>query len=49
MSDTSITERQRCWLEHLRAPEASRGTVAAYARGAGLRPKELYQWKTLLE
>lgn len=48
MSDTTITERQRFWLEHLRAAEASADSLAAYARGAGLRPKELYQWKTVL-
>ena len=48
MSDPTITERQQFWLEHFQAAEEFDGSLAAYARSAGLKPKELYQWKTIL-
>jgi len=48
MSDTPITERQQFWLEHVEAAAAHDGSIADYARSEGLKPKELYQWKTLL-
>ena len=48
MSDTPITERQQHWLDHIQAAETFDGSIADYARSEGLKPKELYQWKTLL-
>lgn len=42
MSDTVITERQQFWLDHFRAAEDFDGSLAAYARSAGLKTKELY-------
>jgi hypothetical protein len=48
MSDTTITERQQFWLDHFHAADTFDGSLAEYARSAGLKPKELYQWKTLL-
>ena len=47
-SDTPITQRQQYWLDHIRAAEDFEGSIADYARSEGLKPKELYQWKTLL-
>jgi len=48
MSDTPITERQQYWLDHIRAAESFDGSIADYARSAGLKPKELYSWKGIL-
>lgn len=48
MSNSEITERQQDWLDHIKAAEDFDGSVADYARAEGLRPKELYQWKTIL-
>lgn len=48
MSDPAITERQQFWLKHFQAAEDFDGSLAAYARSTGLKPKELYQWKTIL-
>ena len=48
MSKTPITERQQCWLDHLRAAEVFDGSIADYARSEGLKPKELYAWKGIL-
>lgn len=48
MSDATMTERQQYWLDQIRAADAFEGSVADYARGEGLTPKELYQWKTIL-
>ena len=42
------TKRQQFWLEHIEAADRAGGSVAAYARAQGLKPKELYQWKALL-
>jgi hypothetical protein len=36
MSEITITERQQYWLGHLQAAEAFDGTLAEYARSAGL-------------
>ena len=36
MSDTTITERQQYWLDHIRASEAFGGSIADYARSEGL-------------
>lgn len=48
MSDVTITERQQYWLDHIRDAAALDGNLAAYARSAGLKPKELYSWKGIL-
>ena len=44
----SITKRQQHWLDHLKAAEASTGTLVAYAGAHKLKVKDLYQWKTAL-
>jgi hypothetical protein len=36
-----ITERQQYWLDHM-AGETFDGSLAEYARSAGLKPKGLY-------
>jgi len=46
--NTTFTERQQYWLNHIRAADASDGTLVDYAKGEGLKVKDLYQWKTLL-
>ncbi|MDH3695394.1 MAG: hypothetical protein OER96_12580 [Gammaproteobacteria bacterium] len=43
-----MTERQRYWLEHVRAADASDDSTVAYAHAQGLKVKDLYQWKTQL-
>ena len=48
MSNVAITERQQNWLDHIRAGESFDGSLAEYARSAGLKPKELYSWKGVL-
>lgn len=48
MSDIKITERQQYWLEHIQAAGDFDGTLAEYARSAGLKSKELYSWKGIL-
>ncbi|TVQ44149.1 MAG: hypothetical protein EA371_13950 [Gammaproteobacteria bacterium] len=48
MSDIAITERQQYWLDHIQAAGDFDGTLAEYARSAGLKPKELYSWKSIL-
>ncbi|MEM1174025.1 MAG: hypothetical protein AAGI27_04380 [Pseudomonadota bacterium] len=48
MTATPITQRQQYWLDHIRAAGDFDGSIADYARSEGLKPKELYQWKTLL-
>lgn len=45
---TEITERQQYWLEHIKAAQASKGTLVAYAAAHDLKVKDLYQWKTAL-
>jgi transposase len=37
MSDTPITERQQYWLDHIRAADASDGSIAGYERSESLR------------
>src|SRR6056297_1727177 len=49
MSAIPITERQQYWLDHIRAAEAFDGSIADYARSEGLKPKELYSWKGILD
>ena len=48
MSETTMTERQQYWLDHVQAANVFDGSVADYARAHDLTPKELYQWKTIL-
>ena len=48
MSENAITERQQYWLKHIRAADRFEGTLVDYAKGEGLKVKDLYQWKTLL-
>jgi len=43
-----MTERQRYWLGHVRAADASKESTVAYAGKQGLKVKDLYQWKTKL-
>lgn len=45
---SKITERQRVWLNHIKAADASKGSLVAYAAAHDLKVKELYQWKTAL-
>lgn len=48
MTARQITERQRYWLDHVRAADASDESTVAYAGKQGLKVKDLYQWKTKL-
>lgn len=43
-----ITERQQLWLDHIKAADASDGSLVAYATAHDLKVKDLYQWKTVL-
>jgi len=45
---TVLTERQRYWLEQIRACEASGKTVAEYAAEQGISAQALYAGKKLL-
>ncbi len=47
-NDSSLTPRQRYWLGHLRACEASGLSVLAYARREGLKTGSLYTSRTRL-
>jgi len=44
---TTLTERQRYWLEQVRACEASGKTVAEYAAEQGFSAQALYAGKKL--
>jgi len=46
--ERAMTERQRYWLGHVRAADASDESTVAYAGKQGLKVKDLYQWKTQL-
>ena len=46
--DIQLTKRQRYWLNHLQACEASGEGIAAYARDHGLKGKSMYASKKLL-
>ena len=48
VAGTTLTERQRYWLEQVRACEASGKTVAEYAAGQGFSAQALYAGKKLL-
>ncbi len=44
----TITAKQKLWLSHVKAADASDSSIADYAEAHGLRLKTLYQWKTKL-
>ena len=46
--EISLTERQRRWLDHLRACEASGKGIAAYANEHGIDAKAMYAGKQVL-
>ncbi|NOY73412.1 MAG: hypothetical protein GXP14_13765, partial [Gammaproteobacteria bacterium] len=46
--EISLTEKQRHWLEHLQASEASGKGIAAYAADQGLDARTLYAGKKIL-
>jgi len=46
--EISLTEKQRHWLEHLQACEASGKGIAAYAADQGLDARTLYAGKKIL-
>ncbi len=46
--EISLTEKQRHWLEHLQACEASSKGIAAYAAEHGLDAKAMYTGKKTL-
>ena len=46
--EIALTEHQRCWLEHIRACDASGKGFAAYAADHGLEVKAMYAGKKLL-
>jgi len=48
IAGTTLTERQRYWLEQVRACEASGKTVAEYAVEQGISAQALYAGKKLL-
>lgn len=47
-SKQAITERQQFWLDHIKAAEASGGTMVDYAAQHELKARDLYQWKRKL-
>ncbi len=44
-----LTERQRAWLEHLRACRAQGLSLKAYAQRQGLNLQRFYQWNRRLK
>ncbi len=46
--DIQLTKRQRDWLHHLQACEASGKGIAVYAREHGLKDKSMYTSKRAL-
>ena len=48
MTNTTITERQRYWRDHVLAAAAYSGTIVEYAETNNLKTKDIYQWKTSL-
>ncbi|MFK8017131.1 MAG: hypothetical protein AB8G17_17035 [Gammaproteobacteria bacterium] len=47
-SKPAITKRQRYWLNHIKAADATDGSLVEYAATHKLKVKDLYQWKTAL-
>ena len=48
-SNTELTERQREWLEHLRACRSQRLSLKAYAEQQGLNLQRFYHWHRRLK
>ena len=48
IKEITLTERQRHWLEHLRACDASGKGIAGYAAAHGLDAKAMYAGKKVL-
>ena len=48
IDEQKLTERQRYWMEHLRACEASGKTMRAYASATGIDARSLYDAKKRL-
>lgn len=48
MAESAVTKRQQYWLDHIKAADASDGTLVEYAKAQGMKVKVLYQWKTVL-
>lgn len=48
MPEKPLTAKQRHWLHHVKAADASDGTLFDYASAHNLNLKALYQWKTKL-
>ena len=44
----TMNVKQHLWLSHVKAADASDGSIADYAQAHGLRLKTLYQWKSKL-
>lgn len=47
-AEARLTERQREWLEHLRACQLGEETIGAYARRRGISAGSLYQAASVL-
>lgn len=45
---TTLTEKQQFWLEHVRACDESGQSMRAYADANGLNAAEFYSWKATL-
>ena len=44
----TTSQKQRYWLDHVKAADLSDGTIADYASKTNISLKSLYQWKTKL-
>lgn len=47
-TDISLTEKQRFWLEHVKACNESGQSMRAYARACDLNGTAFYNWKSIL-
>ena len=47
-SNDSLTEKQRFWLEHLKACEQSGQLMRQYAKAHELKATAFYNWKSVL-
>ena len=47
-TDISLTEKQRFWLEHVEACDASGQSMRAYAQACDLNTTAFYNWKSIL-
>ena len=48
MGEAALTERQRYWLDHVKTAKDRGMTLVDYAAEEGLKPKDLYNWKSRL-